>query len=65
MPVTIEILLKDGSKQRVHLPAETWLMNHIYTLPLKINQSPVTVTLDPDAMLPDTNRSNNVWNAGK
>ncbi len=63
MPVTIEILLKDGTKQRLELPVETWLQNKVQTITLPTTQPVVSVTLDPDKKLPDSNRGNNVWNA--
>jgi hypothetical protein len=61
--VTVEVLLKDGSKQRIELPVETWLQNKVQTITLPTSQTIVSVTLDPDKKLPDSNRANNVWKA--
>jgi hypothetical protein len=61
MPVTIEIVLADGSKQRMQLPVETWLQNAVQTIHAPTQQKITSVTIDPDKMLPDKDRSNNVW----
>ena len=63
LPVTVEIVLKDGSKQRMELPVETWLQNKVQTITLPTTQAVVSITLDPDKKLPDSNRANNVWKA--
>jgi hypothetical protein len=62
MPVTIELLLKDGSKQRLQLPVETWLQSNKHLVHSGV-QNVVAVTIDPDHQLPDNDRSNNVWKA--
>jgi len=59
MPVTIEIVLKDGSRQRLQLPVETWMQAAVKTIHLTTIQKLRSVTIDPDGMLPDCNRANN------
>jgi len=59
MPATIEIVLKDGSKQRLQLPVETWMQTAIHTIHVITTQKIQSVTIDPDALLPDSNRKNN------
>jgi hypothetical protein len=61
MPSTLEVKLKDGSKQRVVLPVETWLVNKaiVYTFPTTSEVE--SVTIDPDNSLPDVNRKNNTF----
>jgi len=59
MPATIEIVLKDGSKQRLQLPVETWMQTATHTIHLTTTQKIRSVTIDPDALLPDSNRKNN------
>jgi hypothetical protein len=61
MPFTIEVKYKDGSKNRTYLPVETWLQHKQITLTLPGNQEAESVTVDPDAALPDLNRGNNTW----
>ena len=61
MPCTIEIVLKDGSKQNIQLPVETWMQSAVHTIHLQTTKPLQSVTIDPAAMLPDSNRGNNVW----
>jgi hypothetical protein len=65
MPCVLEIGWKDGTRQRVALPVETWLQGGKRTLHLASQQTPVSVTIDPDRVLPDENRGNNGWKAGQ
>src|ERR1700759_1731087 len=60
-PTTLELTWKDGTKQRVALPVETWLQAGIRTLTFPATQPLVGATLDPDHVLPDINRANNSW----
>ena len=60
LPATVQIDFKDGSHKRVRLPAETWLLKSVVTLPIDSTQPIVTVTVDPDHVLPDRDRTNNV-----
>jgi hypothetical protein len=61
MPVTVEVLFKDGSKLGQKLPVETWLINKVYTLKLDTKKEVSMVSLDPLNALPDSNRQNNVY----
>jgi len=61
MPVTMEIELADGTKQRIQLPVETWLQGAVQNVPVTTRQKIKSITLDPDKQLPDGNRGNNVW----
>jgi hypothetical protein len=63
-PVTLELTWKDGSKQRIALPVETWLQSGIRTLHFPATQPLAAAVLDPDHVLPDANRANNGWKAG-
>jgi hypothetical protein len=59
LPTIVEATFKDGSKTRVKLPVETWLTKGTYEWTPE-NKSPiVAVTVDPDHVLPDDDRSNN------
>jgi len=44
----------------VRLPVETWLNKGTYTFTLSSNQPVVSVVLDPDHVIPDNDRSNDV-----
>lgn len=59
MPFTVEVKFKDGSKQRTYLPVETWLQNKSITFVIPSTLEAESVTVDPDAALPDENRKNN------
>ncbi|MBA2248930.1 MAG: M1 family metallopeptidase [Chitinophagaceae bacterium] len=61
MPTTIEIVLKDGSKQTLQLPVETWLQSAVHTIHLQTIQPLQSVSIDPLKLLPDLNRANNFW----
>ncbi len=61
MPCTVEIVLKDGNKQELALPVETWMQSEVHTIHLQTTQPLQSVTIDPANMLPDSNRGNNSW----
>ena len=59
LPTTVEVMFKDGTKERVKLPVETWLWQGKYVWTLD-NKAPIaSVLVDPDHVLPDDDRSNN------
>jgi hypothetical protein len=62
-PTTLELVWKDGTKQRIALPVETWLQSGVRTLQFPATQPLGSATLDPDHLLPDVNRANNTWKA--
>jgi aminopeptidase N len=64
MPATLELTWKDGTRERVSLPVETWLQSGKRTLHFATTQPLVSVTIDPDKTLPDINRTNNSWHSG-
>ena len=61
LPITIEIVLKDGSKMNLQLPVETWMQGAEHTIHLQSTQEIKSVIIDPENKLPDSNRNNNVW----
>ncbi|MGH3631035.1 MAG: M1 family aminopeptidase, partial [Sciscionella sp.] len=60
MPATVEIDYTDGTKKRLRLPAETWIQQRSVALSLDGGGPIATVTVDPDHVIPDEDRSNNV-----
>jgi hypothetical protein len=62
MPFTVEVKLKDGTKQRTYFPVETWLQNRAITFTIPTTTEVESVTVDPDNALPDVNRKNNTLN---
>jgi len=61
MPCTLEIVLKDGNKQTLQLPVETWMQSDVHKIHLQTTQPVQSVVIDPENKLPDSNRMNNVW----
>jgi hypothetical protein len=65
MPVILKIVQSNGQSEIIRLPVEIWQRGAVWTLKYssatKINE----VVLDPDHVLPDVNRRNNVWNMEK
>ena len=60
MPSTVEVTFQDGSHSRVKLPVETWIQKSTDTFHLDNTQPVVSITVDPDHVLPDNDRSNNI-----
>jgi hypothetical protein len=63
MPTTMQIGFADGSSVRRDFPVEIWVRSDYYTLPLEGTPEVTSVTLDPDQVLPDVDRSNDTWPA--
>jgi hypothetical protein len=62
LPITLRVILKDGTKMDKSLPVETWLQGNTHVIHLQTTQPVQSVAADPDDKLPDSNRKNNVWN---
>ena len=60
MPAVLDVVFKSGAHQRVQLPAETWIQKTEAQIRLNSNEPVVSVTLDPDHVIPDKDRRNNV-----
>ncbi len=60
LPNTVQVTFGDSSTTRVRLPAETWLNKGTYAFTLDSTQPVVTITLDPDHVIPDNDRVNDV-----
>jgi hypothetical protein len=60
LPASVEIDFKDGSRRRIRLPAETWMLKSVATVLLDSTQPIASVTIDPDHVIPDKDRTNNV-----
>jgi aminopeptidase N len=61
LPNTVQVNFEDGSNTRVELPVETWISKAEYTFTLDSKQPILSVVLDPDHVIPDNDRSNDVW----
>lgn len=61
MPVVVQLTFNNGDTQQIQLPVETWFQHTSYTFSVPVTAAVTTVTIDPDQVLPDANRQNNVW----
>lgn len=61
MPFTLQVNLKDGSKQEIKAPVETWLQGDKHVIHVNTTSEVKSVKIDPKEMLPDSNRENNTW----
>jgi hypothetical protein len=61
MPAVVEVVFQNGERRRLTLPAETWMQHAAASVHVDGIQPIVAVTIDPDHVLPDVNRTNNVF----
>jgi hypothetical protein len=65
MPIIARIYQSNGDTATIKLPVEIWQRGSTWTFSYT-SQNPVEkIVLDPEDLLPDTDRKNNEWNAGK
>jgi hypothetical protein len=60
MPSTLRVNYTDGSHKLIALPVETWIQSSTYKVDLGGGKPVKSVEVDPDHVLPDVNRANNV-----
>lgn len=60
LPATLQVSYADGTTARIRIPAEAWLSKGTATFVFKEGKPVESVTVDPDHVLPDDNRENNV-----
>ena len=63
MPLEARIVYQDGEEQRHSVPVEAWRVDGTYSLDV-VGGFVRTVQIDPDGVMPDANRGNNVWGRG-
>ena len=64
MPATVQVTLSSGEALREAVPVEAWLAGareQVVTFSIPGGASVDLVEVDPDVVLPDVNRDNNVW----
>ena len=61
LPVILKIELVNGDSETIKLPVEIWQRGGTWIYPYKAKTKIARITLDPDKVLPDINRDNNVW----
>jgi aminopeptidase N len=60
LPNTLQVNFEDGTNLRVKLPVETWISKTTSTLTLASKQPVLSVVLDPEHLIPDDDRANDV-----
>jgi hypothetical protein len=63
MPVELDLVMDDGSRQHLSLPVEVWYGGNRYTALVPGPKKVVGVTIDAKHWYPDVRRENNSWNA--
>lgn len=63
MPVTVAIKEDNGHTHLLKLPVDIWTQGSEWTFKAPTRSKILSVTLDPELQLPDTNRENNQWTA--
>ncbi|MCL6523517.1 MAG: M1 family metallopeptidase [Thermoflavifilum sp.] len=61
MPVVLKITQVNGDTLRFRLPVEIWEQGARYQVKLPTRKPLKQIELDPDHLLPDLDRTNNVW----
>jgi hypothetical protein len=61
MPVIVKILQSNGKSEVIRLPVEIWQRGAIWTFKFASTGKIEQVILDPENVLPDVDRDNNVW----
>ncbi len=64
MPVTVQMTYADGRTERVRLPAQSWLQSKTATVHTNGGGKLTSVTVDPDQVVPDRDRSNDRLTVG-
>lgn len=59
LPATLQLTYVDGSTKDVRVPVETWMQHHSFVVHVDGTQKLKSVSIDPNRLLPDANRSNN------
>ena len=63
MPVIVKVTDATGASQILRLPVDVWQRGGTWTFKYASTTALRSVELDPDHVLPDVNRENNVWKA--
>jgi len=61
MPVIIKIIQSNGKSDNMQLPVEIWQRGGTWTFKFSSSSKIDKVLVDPDNILPDTDRKNNLW----
>jgi len=59
LPILLRLTFADGSVENVKLPVEAWNLGDTFVYRVKNGKKVVRAQVDPDMLLPDTDRTNN------
>ena len=65
MPVLVKIIQTNGNDTTIQLPVDIWYRGGMWTFTYPSTGKISKVILDPENVLPDTDRSNNEWSGEK
>jgi aminopeptidase N len=65
LPIPVELTFDDGSTQTVRVPTEAFATGDTHTISWGEERAIDHITIDPQQMLPDIDRSNNAWTQGE
>ncbi len=65
LPVIVKVIESNGNTGSIELPVEIWQRGGTWTFKYASTGKVDKVILDPENVLPDIDRKNNEWNAGK
>ena len=63
MPIILQIKTKSGKTDLVKVPVDVWMKNTSWFVRYPTTEEVVSVVLDPNKVLPDSNPDNNTWTA--
>ncbi|RZK81707.1 MAG: M1 family peptidase [Pedobacter sp.] len=61
MPIILEVKTKSGKTDIIKLGVDVWMRNKSWVVRYPTTDEVVSVTLDPNKVLPDVNADNNSW----
>jgi hypothetical protein len=64
MPVQLEVIFEDGSREQVNLPVEIWQRGDQWDHLFKTDKTIKSVVIDPEKIVADINISNDSWPLG-
>ena len=63
LPVMLKVTEQNGNSQLIKLPVEIWQRGSVWTFKCNTTSKIKEVVVDPDNLLPDIDRSNNIYKA--
>ncbi len=63
MPFTLQIIYNDDTKDSIQVPVEVWLQSSKHVIHFGAEKPVKSVIIDPQNLLPDSDRKNNRWDA--